>query len=682
MLLCETASTKDDAMDVLAVFTSQARGCGIPLSIHRHSLPPEIPAQKLYELAPLVTDVSPGAVEGLVVIGADKVPDESLRRIRRLTRGHPIPTTAYGTFETEQERISATSRLAYALNAEPRICEIREIPGFPSSSAPVFSCRLDRVAAPKPRVVFVLPKIDTPGALGAVRALAASQIFDVALVTDGKSKADWVGKLDGHVPVWHLGELTPRSFATRFDIALLCEKPMQWYRYQSFVANLVGTGAALVDATEAGHWSGLPDGVIRGSLDGASLLSWLRHDILPSLADLAEAQSRSKLRALLAPPPEIARAAASAEPAPRRSREARGPGAGRIVFMPTNGVGLGHAKRCSQIARALYTPRRAVFAAFPSCLQLLNNAGFDAMPLVSKTPHRGSNTNDLVNHARLDALCSGASGLVFDGGFVFESVMHTAADNRIPSVWIRRGLWQEAQNNAIAMDRSKIFDRIIVPTEAFHELNNGAHTARNVIEVGPVVQRIETTDEEIAALRHSVQDRVGMEGRQLVVTMLGGGVAADRKAQINAICTHLAARPEVMNLLVIWPTAVADPAWFCHPNTAVVQSYHASALIAAADLFISAAGYNSFHEAIYGGIPTIFIPQMAAYMDDQRARAQAASDRGLSLLVEPWETLRLTRVIDECLEGQAGELRQKLRGVNLPAIGNKAAARAIEEICQ
>ena len=682
MLLCETASTRDDAMDVLAVFASQARGCGIPMAIHRHSLPPNLPAQKLYELAPFVTEASAAAVKGLVVIGADKVPDDSLRRIRRLASGHPIPTTAYGIFETEQQRISATSRLAYALNAEPRICDIRDIPGFPSGCAPVFSCPLDKRVAPKPRVAFVLPRIGNSGTLGAIRALAASQSFEVALVTEGKSKAEWIGKLDGQVPVWHLGELMPRSLALRFDIALLCEKPLKWYRYQTFIANLVATGAALIDTTDERHWSSLPDGIVHGNLDGASLLSWLRQDIVPSLADLAAAQARSKLSALFAPPAEIALADTAVEPALRRPRADREAGAGRIVFMPTNGVGLGHAKRCSQIARALDRPRRAVFAAFPSCLQLLNNAGFDAMPLVSKTPHRGNNTNDLVNHARLDELCSGASGFVFDGGYVFESVLRTAADNRIPSVWIRRGLWQETQNNSIAIDRSKIFDRIIVPTEAFHELNHAAPAARNAVEVGPIVQRIETSPEGIAALRRSVQERLGMEGRKLVVTMLGGGVAADRRAQINAICTHLAARPEVLNLLVIWPTAVADPAWFSHRNTAVVQSYHASALIGAADLFISAAGYNSFHEAVYGGIPTIFVPQMATYMDDQRARARAASDRGLALLVEPWETLRLTRVIDECFEGRAGELRDRLRRVNLPAIGNTAAARVIEEVCQ
>ena len=688
MLLCDTASVAADAIDTLSVFVWQARGCGVPMAIHRHSLPPNLSTSQLYDIAPLVTEVSPNGVDGLVVIGVEAISDNVLRRIRRLTGGVPVPTMAYGIFETPQQRVGATARLAYALGTEPEIRDVEELPGLPISSAPVFSCdfRAMRIRHPhKPRVAFILPNLEAPGVAGAVRTVAASHALDTAVITNGRNKSAWIEKLGGRAEVWHLGELTPRAFAARFDIALLCDKPMRWYRYQALLANLVGKGAALVDVTDDRHWAALPDGIIGGHLDGVTLVTWLQQELVPALDELSEAQAASKLRAFYRPPRELAERASDAgtypPPRPARHRAEPDQAGGRIVFMPTNGVGLGHAKRCSQVARALQTPRRAIFAAFPSCLQMLNKAGLDAMPLISKTPHRAGNTNDLVNHSRLDTLCKEASGLVFDGGYVFESVLRSIADNSIPSVWIRRGLWQETQNNAVAIDRSKIFDRIIVPTEAFQELNHSAPTARNAVEIGPIVQQVPTGAEETEALRQAVYDRIGKDAPKLVVTMLGGGVAADRKAQINAICTHLAARPDVINLLVIWPTAVADPAWFAHPNTTVVQTHHASALVAAADLYVSAVGYNSFHEAMYGGIPTIFIPQMASFMDGQRARARAAAERGLSLLVEPWQTLRLTQAIDECLEGRAGDLRERLRGVNLPEPGNEAAARLIEETC-
>jgi UDP:flavonoid glycosyltransferase YjiC (YdhE family) len=164
--------------------------------------------------------------------------------------------------------------------------------------------------------------------------------------------------------------------------------------------------------------------------------------------------------------------------------------------------------------------------------------------------------------------------------------------------------------------------------------------------------------------------------------MLGGGVAADRRAQVKTVCAHLENRSDVMHVLVVWPTATTDPSWFQYKNTRVVQSVHASALIPLADLFISAIGYNSFHEVIYGGVPTIFIPQMASFMDDQRARGQAAADREVAMMVEPWEFLTLTKRIDECLDGHSEVLRKNLRSLHLPEPGARAAAAASLEVAQ
>ena len=46
------------------------------------------------------------------------------------------------------------------------------------------------------------------------------------------------------------------------------------------------------------------------------------------------------------------------------------------------------------------------------------------------------------------------------------------------------------------------------------------------------------------------------------------------------------------------------------------------------DFAISAAGYNSFHELLHHGVPTIFVPNDNQQVDDQRARAAWAESRG------------------------------------------------------
>lgn len=680
MLLCETASKADSAFDELVVFAAQARAAGLPVAIHRKSLPDNLKDPSRFDLAHLVTDCHPTEAQKLVILGAEGTNDDRLRHFRGLTCGRSVESIAYGAFETRQQRIASAARLSYALGAEPDMIDLQEVPGLPVCAAPLFAAPVVRKPRPRPVIALLFPDVRSQATVDGVRGLALSREFDLMVLTHGKAKSAWVELLNHEVPVWHPGELLPRSMSAMIDVAVIFEKPMSWYRLQALFANLVAAGSALIDATAERHWSELPEGVIGGTPNLQLLSGWLHREILPARAEISEGLRDSRLCEYFRVPEELCSPhAPAASHFVSSSQEEQ---ADRILFMPTNGVGLGHAKRCSLVAQELQEPSQAAFAAFPSCLTMLNNAGFDTVPLVSRSPHRASHANDIVNHARIDAFAKSAKGFVFDGGYVFDSVMRSTADNNLPAVWIRRGLWQAGQNNAVPLDRQKLFDRIVVPRESFDELNGTVPGSSKVVEVGPIVKPIVLTPDQRADMLDRIRAKTGMDGRKLVVTMLGGGVAADRKAQINAICSDLAQRDDVLNLLVIWPTATAEPAWYAHDNTVVVRTHHAGALVAAADVYVSAVGYNSFHEAIYSAVPTIFVPQMAPFMDDQRARATAASERDLALLVEPWEIAKLTRTLSECLEGRAEDLRDRLRGINLPETGNRAAARIIEEVCQ
>lgn len=168
---------------------------------------------------------------------------------------------------------------------------------------------------------------------------------------------------------------------------------------------------------------------------------------------------------------------------------------------------------------------------------------------------------------------------------------------------------------------------------------------------------------------------------RLVVSLLGAGVAADRSAQIQTLAGMMERRPDVLHLVVVWPASVLQPGWFGWSNTRIVKTYHAGLLAGAADLLVAAAGYNTFLEVLYNRLPTIFIPQMGHFMDDQRARAQAAAERGLAAHVEPSELVLLDRLVERYLAGGEAEVvRARLAAAELPAPGNADAARLIEEV--
>jgi UDP:flavonoid glycosyltransferase YjiC (YdhE family) len=125
---------------------------------------------------------------------------------------------------------------------------------------------------------------------------------------------------------------------------------------------------------------------------------------------------------------------------------------------------------------------------------------------------------------------------------------------------------------------------------------------------------------------------------------------------------------------------VVPQALYGWANTTVVRTRNALALAQAADLTVSAAGYNSFHELLYAQVPTLFIPQSAPYLDDQEKRAAAAAERGLAIAIAGNDLLMLRREVAACLdEGKADTLRAALRDHAFPAAGNAEAAALIAQ---
>ncbi len=229
------------------------------------------------------------------------------------------------------------------------------------------------------------------------------------------------------------------------------------------------------------------------------------------------------------------------------------------------------------------------------------------------------------------------------------------------------------------VERQRAFNTIIIPEEAFEELNTDYSSSPNIRRVGPIVQRFDEQPSD-----NSVRDRISrlfnVEFNQLIVTMLGGGIAADRTAQMQYLSGLFENRPRCLHLIVIWPNSTVAPGLFGWKNTKVVQTRGSLALCQVADLVVSAVGYNSFHELMFHRLPTIFVPQVARFMDDQERRARAASDRGLAETVLAHELLLLERVVTSVLDGGRGEeMRSALNEIVLPKPGNRTAAILIQE---
>ena len=683
MILVETANPEPRDFEEAVIFVSQLRAAGFDACISSRQVSPEFWPAFRFAAQPFVRDAETAAVDTLMVLGADRSDDDTLNATRRTGLVEGANVHLFGRFETRQAEISAVSKYSYVTGIEPVTHSLSELAGvdLEENTCPPLGVRVSTAApgdgAPIPVALFA-PDLGDRDKMAVFQGLLSARAFSVSAATSGKQKTAWSNANPPGLPVFQYSEMSPAAFGRRGQVLVLAGAGGANAWAQCVINNGLASDQVVIDATAEQMYSQANPNILRGPSHVSQIGDYLREVVAPNLDGLLDEarQATKKSTALLL---EGYLKASGVAPGSTTGKPEECP-AKKTWIMPTNGVGLGHARRCLLIAREFEHTKEVAFAAFPSCLPMIRENGFDAMPLVQRSNlHKDGFANDLVNLTRLHSAVGHRDRFVFDGGYVFDSVMRTVLEHDLDAIWVRRGLWTAAQDNRIPLDREKIFSRVIVPREAFDDLNAPLSSGSKVFEVGPVVERF--TDPDLRdSVRRALSEEFERGFETLSVTMLGGGVAADLSAHVQAACAEFDRRPGHLNLIVNWPGAVVRPVWYGWENSVVVSTIRASLLALACDFMISAAGYNSFHEAMYNQIPAIFIPQMAAFMDDQAARADLAGKMGVATYVEAERPAALTREIGRLLDrGILDDLRGALAGLDLPEPGNARAAQLIEE---
>jgi UDP:flavonoid glycosyltransferase YjiC (YdhE family) len=679
VILLEAGPRTERAFDSKLVFAALLSERGHAVVIDEESLPHTADRSHRYDAVPFLADLAEVTPTSVILIGAEDLSNDTLERLRTLELADTVPVVALGHFADHQAEIGARTRLAYALGREATLVDLggllgEHVPvlGFCPLAAPD-PARAQRPGR-TPELFLFLPAewIDDPHVLPLLAALDNVPDFRLSVVMPGVAKERLKRTRHASLNVFGYSEISPAALARRADIAAFLGEGIPGERMALFAVNMMAAGKAVVDGTLDGAFDACGAPVIRGPAELAALPNFLEFSVIPNLSAIGDAACRSpwiKGRRLA----RLEEAVGLTPPLPPAGDAGR-----RTVFLPTNGSGLGHAQRCALIARELRRPDDVLFMAFPSCVPLLEGRGFPCLPLVQKSPdHPEEFANDLVNYARLGRTLTPGDHLVFDGGYVFDSIYRGIQESGCSATWIRRGLWRPGQVADAPIERERAFRSVLVPEEAFPELNVDYSRGAHVRRVGPIVQPPPALDR--SAVRARLADVLGIPFGTLVVTMLGGGVASDRTAQVQAIAGLLEPRPDCLHLVVVWPQSKVAPGLGGWRNTRLVRTRESLTLAAAADVVLSAVGYNTFHEILYNRIPAILIPQVASYLDDQERRARAASDRGAAETVLAHELLLLERKLRHLLDqGGAEELREAIGRLDLPRTGNAEAARLIE----
>ena len=362
-----------------------------------------------------------------------------------------------------------------------------------------------------------------------------------------------------------------------------------------------------------------------------------------------------------------------------------------VLFVSSNGTGMGHLARLTAMARRSGDAVRPQFLSMSRAVPVVAadvGAGGGASGFAWEyVPSRddlgiGPRRWNRQFQRRLTRvlLRDRPAAVVFDGTFPYDGLLAAIAEARerridVRAVWSRRGMWRAGEDGG-QLSRSGRFDLVVEPGELAAEVDRGATASRtDAVEVGPVT----LLDADELLPRAEAAEALGVDpDRPTALLTLGAGNVRDLTGDRRLFLDRMLAVPGLQ--VVVTHALIADQADELGDRVRATSVFPISRYFRAVDFAVSAAGYNSFHELVGFGVPTAFVPNPSMPLDDQPARARWAAGSGAALCLEDVTP----DAVDEAVtlladpEGRAA-LAARCREVARPN-GARDAMAAVEDV--
>ncbi len=377
-----------------------------------------------------------------------------------------------------------------------------------------------------------------------------------------------------------------------------------------------------------------------------------------------------------------------------------------VIHMTSNGVGMGHLSR--QLTIALSGPRQyePVIFSLSGALPRIAAADRDGdLPGAAErglryeyAPSRESGwlpeggwRRDLRQRYRSyrwhpylrDRLVSlaaetGATTVVFDGVVPYRGLLQ--ARNLLPDVgfvWMRRGMWRPSAPTK-QLTASRQFDLVLQPGDFGGARDRGPLAERSdAVAIPPV----SLTDALPPTSREEARAALGLPPDEPVLLLApGSGVLGSVEESAARVQRALAEHGPGWTVAVT-KQAIARHSIGAGSDRVVVLDdvYPLSRHLAAFDAAVSAAGYNSVHELLHAGVPTLFIPGLDHVTDDQGARTEGVVARGAALAAGSGDVEPGIRALMD--DGRRADLRAACAELER-ADGGLAAAEQIAAVAR
>lgn len=352
---------------------------------------------------------------------------------------------------------------------------------------------------------------------------------------------------------------------------------------------------------------------------------------------------------------------------------------GTVVYVSSNGAGMGHLTRLMALARHAAPGVRPLVISMSQAVPVVavDDLDYEYIPSRGDLGIGARRWNVLFRRRFVDVLeQERPAAIVFDGTYPYDGLF--AARRVLPGaglVWSRRGMWRPGLGRR-QLARSPMFDLVIEPGEYAAAADGGATADRaDAMRVAPItlLGRHELLSREDAAAALGC-DPAG----PVALVTLGAGNVGDLDCALGRLVEGLL-RIDGLQVVVTRPL-ITDSRASLPARVLATSMFPISHALRAIDLAVAAPGYNAFHELLAFAIPTAFVPNRHTALDDQRMRAVWAESVGVGLHIPEIDDAGVARVVAELgSSARREELAARCRSLP-PPDGALQSQRAVEEL--
>lgn len=354
----------------------------------------------------------------------------------------------------------------------------------------------------------------------------------------------------------------------------------------------------------------------------------------------------------------------------------------RIALATSNGTGMGHLSRQLSVALAMDGRADPVLFSLSRALPVIRHYPFpgeycpsrerDLMPRLTWQQYLRERLRAFVEE-------TGVRTVVFDGVVPYRGLLRARLDlPDVAFVWMRRGFWRPGVSTE-PLHAAGYFDLVLEPGDLAAAGDHGPTSDRtDALRLSPI-SLLEHTD---LLPRAQAAAELGLDpDRPTALLTLSSGALNDVATPGKAALDALLADPAWQ--IAVTRSALSTSGLPIEDRTRCVELrdvYPIARYLNAFDGAVAAGGYNSVHELMYAGVPTLFVPNPSSGTDDQTARTRWLADKDYALFADQSDHDAIRAQIGKLREaGVRDDLRAACAGHPRPS-GSAEAAKALLDL--